>query len=293
MANDTSREEQKESSSARKKALIALAVGSLVVFAVYFFFKTTRPELLEPLISQDSFQGPAELSAAVQVSCQESAKKIFAEINCSEKEVEFSKSAANCLSVYYSIDTDKATAEPEGNYGDISLHIAKCFAEVNSSKEQAADWLKKVNELYDWDVSMGPITCDSKSTLAATIESYSEVRAFKCLKIADIQSLVSDIKSKNWDRLRQMLPADGIAHQGLIEADISCPETIANIEKNLNQMLSEPFEVTEPKLEDGAPDDIFIEVTRNGARILNLQFKVKSDGCLHFQSLLGPSSEIE
>lgn len=90
-----------------------------------------------------------------------------------------------------------------------------------------------------------------------------------------------------------MLGPDEVPHQGIIEADVSCPETKANIQKNLAQILSKPFEITEPKFEAGAPDDIFLEFVRNNNRIINLQFKVKSDGCLRFQSLLAPSTETE
>ncbi len=182
---------------------------------------------------------------------------------------------------------------PEGNYGDIALEIAECYATVDQSKSKAAEWLKKTNESQDWDIYMGPITCDSKSTLASYIESYSSESNFRCLKTAELPKLISELKAKNFKVLLSMLGPDEVPHQGIIEADVSCPETIANIQKNLTQILSKPFEITEPKLESGAPDDIFLEFVRNNNRIINLQFKLRSDGCLHFQSLLAPSTETE
>jgi hypothetical protein len=184
-------------------------------------------------------------------------------------------------------------AGTEGNYGDLSLHIATCYATTDTSSTKAADFLAKTNEAYDWDIYMGPISCDSKSTLAAYIESYSTKRNFKCLKTQNLPELIKDLKDKKFEILNSLIPNDEIAHQGILEADVTCPETLSNIQKNMKQILSTAFEITEPKLESGAPDDVYIEITRNTSRILNLQFKVKLDQCLHFEALLAPSSETE
>ena len=293
MANHSTQGEQKKSISAPQKALIALVVGALAVSVMYYFFRDVSANLTEPALSQDSFQGPAELSTAVQISCQDSAKKIFEESNCAEKEVEFLKNAANCLNVYYSLDIENDSPGTEGNFGDISLQIARCYSALDKSNGKAIDFLKKVNAQFDWDIYMGPISCDSKSTLSAQIESYSKARVLKCLKASDLPDLVAELKNRNFKILETLLATDEIGHQGIIEADVSCPEPFVNIEKNLTRLLATAFEITEPKLEPGAPDDVFIELTRNNIRLLNLQFKVKTDGCLHFQSLLAPPVESE
>lgn len=293
MANDPSQDSKKINVGTTKKAIIAFLIGATLVSILFYFFKNSKIISSAPQLTQDSFQGPAELSTAVQINCQESAKKIFSEKNCIDKETEYLKSAANCLSVYYSVDQNNLGIASEGNYGDIALEVAKCYSENEKSNSKAADWLKKIGDLYDWDIYMGPISCDSKSTLAAHVESYSINRNFKCIKTSDLSVLVTELKNKKFEILNTMLASDEVVHQGIIEADVSCPETMANIEKNINHILSSPFEVTEPKLESGAPDDVFIELTRNNERVLNLQFKIKADGCLHFRSLLAPSSEIE
>jgi hypothetical protein len=294
MANDQkTREDVKEALSAKKKAIAAFFFGTVVIAILFIFVKKGSTDTAAHPANQDSFQGPSELSATVQINCQESAKKIFQEKNCSDKEAEYLKNAPNCLNVYYSIDNETSTTMPEGNYGDIALDIAECYATVDQSKSKAADWLKTINESQDWDIYMGPITCDSKSTLASYIESYSAESNFSCLKSAELPKLISDLKAKNFKLLMSMVGPDEVPHQGIIEADVSCPETKVNIQKNLAQILSKPFEITEPKLESGAPDDIFLEFVRNNNRIINLQFKVKSDGCLRFQSLLAPSTETE
>ncbi len=285
---------QKLSISPAKKALIAFLIGTLATSMMYYFFKKSKVDLTNPILSQDSFQGPAELSTAIQISCQDSAKKIFDLSKCSDKESEFIKNAANCLNVYYSLELDNdhgATAD--GNYGDMSLQIAQCYSAVENSNPKAVDFLKKITAQFDWDVYMGPISCDSKSTLAAYIETYSENRTFKCVKIADLPNLISEFKNKNFKSLKSMMANGQVANQGIIEADVNCPEPLVNIEKNLTKLTTTAFEITDPKLESGAPDDIFIEMTRNKNRLLNLQFKIRGEGCLHFQSLLAPSTETE
>ncbi len=292
MANDQTREDIKEALSAKKKAAAAFLIGSVAVAILFLFVKrgSVVPLTAEPA-TQDSFQGPSELSATVQMNCQESAKKIFQELNCKDKETEYLKNSPNCLNVYYSIDNETNIKMPEGNYGDIALDIADCYAK--SDKTKATAWLQAVNTSQEWDIYMGPITCDSKSTLAAYIESYSTEKDFVCIKKTDFSRLITDLKSKNFKSLMETLGPDEIPQQGIIEADVSCPETQENIQKNLTQILSSPFEITEPKMDSGAPDDVFLEFVRDNNRIINLQFKVKSDGCLHFQSLLAPSTETE
>lgn len=285
-------EDKKQNALATKKAWIVFVVGAIAFSILFYFFKKPNIDSALAPLTQDSFQGPAEMSAAVQINCQESAKKVVAEQSCADKESEFLKNIDNCLSVFYSIEADKNTTATEGNYGDLALQISKCYSVSEKSNAKASEWLKKINEKYDWDIYMGPITCDSKSTLAANIEKYSETHEFKCFKVSELPNIISEIKSKKFQILKSMLSTDEISHQGLIEADVSCPETFVNIEKNLNKILSSGFEVAEPKIEDGS-DDIHIEITKNKNRLVNLQFKVKAEGCLHFESLLAPSTESE
>lgn len=285
-------ENKKQNALATKKAWIVFVVGAIAFLILFYFFKKPNNDLSATTLSQDSFQGPVELSTTVQINCQESAKKVVSEKNCADKEAEFLKNIDNCLTIFYSTEAEKNSAAVEGNYGDLSLQIAKCYFDDEKSNAKTSEWLKKINEKYDWDIYMGPITCDSKSTLAANIEKYSEAHDFKCFKVTDLPNIISEIKNKKFIILKSMLSPQEIAHQGLIEADVSCPETFVNIEKNLSKILSTGFEVAEPKIEDGS-DDIHIEITKNKNRLVNLQFKVKAEGCLHFESLLAPSTESE
>lgn len=293
MANDQFQEDRKMNASATKKAIIALVVGAILTSVLFYFFRKKTIDLPNGLTSQESFQGAAEISSAVQLTCQESAKKIFEEKNCADKEAEFLKNAANCLNVYYTAESDKESAGSEGNYGDLSLAIADCYSKIDASNSKAAEFLKKTNDMFDWDVYMGPITCDSKSVLAAHIENYTETRNFKCLKIADLKSLLTDLKNKKFDVLKSMATNDDVVYQGFIEADVTCPETQINLHKNLEKLLNTNFEITEPKYDEGSVNDLYLEFTKNNERILNLQFKIKTDGCLHFQSMLAPSSGVE
>jgi hypothetical protein len=293
MDNDSQQNKGSITISATQKALIIFILGLLTAAGIYYFFKDSKIVTDSAVLSQDSFQGPTELSSTIQVTCQESAQKIFELKQCDQKESEFIKNAANCLNVYYFVDTNKGSAGTEGNYGDLSLQVADCYANQGDSNSKAVNFLKEINEKFDWDVYMGPISCDSKSTLGAHIESYEENRSFKCLKTSDLSSLVSEIKNRNFKVLTTMMTANDVAHQGIIEADVSCPEPFAQIEKNLLQMTAAPFEVTEPPPDTEGNDDIFIDVTRNNSRLLNLQFKIKTDNCLHFEALLAPSIEME
>jgi len=297
MANTplSAEQQQTEAAAGKKKALIVLIIGGVLISLLFYFFKNKKADFINPMASsQDSFQGPAELSSVVQINCQDSAKKIFEQKNCSDKQVEFFQNAENCLNVYCAIDAHAESASAEGNYGDFSLQIAKCYSENEKSNSKAVEFLQKVNSELNWDVYMGPISCDSKSTLAAHIEAYSKAQQFKCFKTSDFENIISELKNKKVQILRSMLSGDEVPYQGIVEADMNCPETVENIENNLLRLLSKgDFEVVMPNPQSAVVDDIFIEINRNNNRLLNLQFKIKSDGCLHFQSLLAPSTEIE
>jgi hypothetical protein len=77
MANDQFKEDQKMKASATKKAIAALVVGATVTSVLFYFFKNKPLNLTATEISQDSFQGAPDISSAVQITCQESAKKLF------------------------------------------------------------------------------------------------------------------------------------------------------------------------------------------------------------------------
>lgn len=287
---NTAQTEDKKSLSGKQKALIALGVGVMIVSGlVYAFRNNFSPTAMGDQPTQDSFQGPAELSTTAQVSCQESATKVMDTADCTAKESEFFANGNNCLNVY--VVAEKDSENFEGNYGDLSLRIAQCY-QARGSTEQAKNLLEKVASQFSWDVNMGPVSCDSASTLAAYIESYSIVHDFKCVKKDETQIIVNELKNKNFGFIKNLIAANQIVHQGFIDSDVSCPETFVSLTKKLETVTSKGFDVPNPKMDPGAPDDVFIEIFRGPSRALILQFKEK-DGCLNFDALLEPSEQVE
>lgn len=287
---NSSQSEEKKSFSGKQKALITLAIGILVISGlVYAFRNNFTPTTVGDQPTQDSFQGPAELSTTAQVSCQESATKVMETADCAAKESEFFANGNNCLNVY--VIAEKDADNFEGNYGDLSLRIAQCY-QSHGSAEQAKNFLEKVAGQFSWDVNMGPVSCDSASTLAAYIESYSVAHDFKCIKKDETATIVNELKNKNFGFIKSLIAANQIVHQGFIDSDVSCPETFASLTKKLETVTSKGFDVPNPKMAADAPDDIFIEIFKGANRALILQFKEK-EGCLHFDGLLAPSEQVE
>lgn len=271
-------------------AVIAVVIGAAVLTGLFFVLKNFRQSEATGS-SQESFQGPAELSTTVQAECQQSAEKIIKMSACSEKENEYFSHVNNCQSVYFAVGDTSADSE-EGNYGDLALMIAKCFADHDKAVDKAKSVLAKTLELPEWDIYMGPISCGSKSTLEAYLESYTTGASFSCIKTENLNSLVEDFKNKKFSVIKTLIPPGRVAHQGYIETDVSCPETIASIEKTLEQLLTDNFQITEPRIEStDSHNDVFIEFTKQDSRLLNIQLRPSAEGCLQFESLLAPSQE--
>lgn len=287
---NTPQAEEKKGLSGKQRSLIAFIIGLVVVSGLIYAFRGVfTPTAMSDQPTQDSFQGPAELSTAAQVSCQESATKVIEASDCAGKDTEFFANASNCLNVY--VVVEKETDPFEGNYGDLSLRIAQCYQSQNSS-DQAKTFLEKVASQFSWDVNMGPVSCDSASTIAAHIESYSASTEFKCVKKDEVQVIVNELKNKNFEFIKSLIGPNKIVHQGFIDSDVSCPETFASLTKKLETVTSKGFEVPNPKMESGDSDDVFIEIFRGANRALILQFK-DSEGCLRFDALLAPSEQVE
>lgn len=283
-------EKNSQSRFGNKKIVISLGAGLVLLIVIALIIKNSRSFSGSQIVNQEAFQGPAELSAAVLNACQESAEKIVKSESCENKKNEYLQNVEGCAQAYISVDNQPEAFE--GNYGDFAVSVAQCYQKSSQTTEARA-FLELVAGKIAWDFYMGPVTCDSQSVLSAYIESFSDKNDFACYKQSDLNKVLSELKNKNFGIVTKMLPPGSIGYQGVLEADVSCPESISSILKNIQKNLTTGFEITEPKMDSDNSDQIFVEFTRGGTRILNLHFKTLSDGCLKFESLLAPSQTTE
>lgn len=279
----------KKSWSTTKKASVAFFSGATIVIAMIYFFNPSQLKYTSASPSQEFFQGPAELSAAVQNTCVEEAEKIIKTKNCEGMASLFFAQAENCLQVMVQVESDQKSFE--GYFADLSFEIESCYRLENKTPE-AIEFLKNLNKTYQWDVYMGPVSCDSKSVIAARLDSYVD-KTFKCFKKNQVPELIQEMKSKNFSVLKSLVPVGGIVHQGVLETDVSCPEPLSSMIKTIEKNLSTGFDVSDQQKENASDTDLYLELTKQSQRVMNLHFKIRPDECLEFDGLLAPSNASE
>lgn len=287
--------EQKQPSDERpliKKLVLPLTlfVGGLIIFMILYKFllggKIEIPMGDSPT-GQDAFQAPAEISTSLQIECQASVDKIDKLDDCNEKQTEFDAKSASCASYSYALENPKSL-DSDGSYSDIVFNIATCFKKAGNDKvPQAIALLKKAQtELPAWEVNFGPISCDSKSTLSAYLDSYSSDSAFTCTKAADLEKVVSQLQVKDLSSISRMFWSQHVPQLGLRDSDISCPETLKEITKSLDKALSQSVKVTVGGEQKPDATTTFIEINKGTDVVALLKVATNPDGCLYIDSLL-------
>ena len=262
---------------------IVLLVGGLILK------KKFENGLAASEASQESFQGPAELSTSVQADCLQTAKDVLGEVDCKVKDEKFIAAITACQSASYQTET------AEGNFADLTIHISECYYEKQNDRAAAIQILDKTQQIVpEWEVFQGPISCPSKPILNALKESYAESKKFTCLKSGDVSQLVSKLQNKEFSLLSEMVKPGELVQQGFMDSDASCPDTMATMLDYLGKIAKN--NVTVKELIDEKPseekvNDRYLEVYNGSKKLLNLHFKIDAEDCLNFVSLLAESGE--
>lgn len=286
---DKNKENQKtDYSSLKRMAVLTVLFVVLLIGGLYLKKKFENNGVVTET-SQEIFQGPAELSSAVQQDCQQSAKEILVEVDCKIKEGKFFSSIASCQSAGYS------TESAEGNFSDLSIHISECYFEKKNDRAAAVAILDKTQQtIPEWEVFQGPISCPSKPILSAMKESFSETKKWICVKTADIGQIAMKLQSKDYGFLHELVKPGELVQQGFIDSDASCPDTIGTVKDILTKMTKVSFTVKEVDSSSQPEEksaDRYLEFYNGSKKLLNLHFKIDADGCLTFNSLLAESTE--
>lgn len=269
---------------------LTLFVGGLLIFVILYKFllgsKINLPGT-DVTIGQDAFQAPAEISTSLQIECQASVDKIDKLDSCEEQESEFLAKIGNCAGYSFSLEAPKSL-DSDGQYADIVFEVAACYKKMGGDKvTQAINLLKKAEaEIPVWEVNMGPITCDSKSTLTAYLDAYAADATFSCTKSADLEKVIQQLQSKDLAFLKQMLWSNHVPELGLRDSDVSCPESLKEITKSLVNALNQSSNVGLSSEEKTDSMNTFIEINKGSDVVALLKVATNPDGCLYLDSLL-------
>lgn len=277
-----------------KKLVLPLTflLGGLLVFAVlYYFFlsgslKTTSKPVSE---SQEAFQAPAEISPSLQIECQSSVEKIDRLSNCQKIEREFLTKMNMCANYTYVLDQAE-TLPTDGLYSDLVFHAIDCYKKSGADQKMAAQTLlKKVQaELPAWDVSFGPVSCNSDSTFKAYAESLEADQLFKCTSATALETVLSALRSQNIALLNQFLWSKHLPRLGLRDSDVLCPVPIQDILTSLKKNLSPATQIQLNQESKADAQSVFIEINRSNDQLALLRLDVNPEGCLYVHSLLIP-----
>lgn len=269
---------------------LTLFIGGLLIFIIlYKFLLGSKIQLpgTDVSIGQDAFQAPAEISTSLQIECQASVDKIDKLDSCEEKETEFLAKAGNCAGYSFALEAPKSL-DSDGQYSDIVFNVAACYKKLGGDKlPKAVSLLKKAESDFPaWEVNMGPISCDSKSTLSAYLDAYSADATFTCTKSADLEKVVQQLQSKDLGFLKQMLWSNHIPELGLRDSDVSCPESLKEITNSLVKALNQSSKVSLSNEQKTDSMTTFIEINKGTDLVALLKVATNPDGCLYLDSLL-------
>lgn len=269
---------------------LTLFIGGLLIFVIlYKFLLGSKIQLpgTDSGMGQDAFQAPAEISTSLQIECQASVDKIDKFESCEEKEAEFLTKVTNCTGYSFALENAKSL-DSDGQYSDIVFNVAACYKKLGADKvSQAITLLKKAESDFPaWEVNMGPLTCDSKSTLSAYLDAYSADATFACTKSADLEKVVQQLQNKELGFLKSMLWSNHIPELGLRDSDVSCPESLKEITNSLIKALNQSSKVSLSNEQKTDSMTTFIEINKGSDLVALLKVATNPDGCLYLDSLL-------
>ncbi|MFN3453716.1 MAG: hypothetical protein ACK41T_02075 [Pseudobdellovibrio sp.] len=296
MDNNTDKQQNEDLN--KKKLILPLAifvVGAVVVVVLIKLFvlnKSHQNDEMSELVAQDAFQAPAEMSTAVQIECQAAVEKIDRSKECGDKEKEFFSKGSSCLIYDYALENAK-TLTPEGQFGDIILDIEKCYRSLNPADLTSVNRIltKALTDFSAWEIDMGPITCNSKTTLEAHLEAVQTHSKFVCHKASELDVIAQKLQQRDVAILGETVWQEHVPHYGMRDSDVYCPETVANINKNITRALNSGVKVSRLAAAEGVEsgDVHYLELTRGSDSLAMIKFSANSEGCLYLDALLTSS----
>lgn len=291
--NQPKNDQQKEQAQKRRNQIIFVicSFSALVVVGLIAFFALTKikSQRLSDVLSQDQFEGTAEISSQLQGECQSSATKISKLKDIAAAEQEYRQNAENCKDVYFAIEGESPFRK-EGMYADLVVDIAKELAKTDKTK--AVDLLKFAQGIKSWDFYLGPVSCDSQHVLDAYIETYSLAADKTCLQASDMKSKISqNIASKNFDFLSKMVAENEVVWLGMPESDVGCPEKISSITQIIQKLTSGSISLDEIPAELNENNQINVNIKLSDKENVTLIFATH-ENCLKLSSVLVPNLEV-
>ena len=298
MDNQSNNQKEESLFNKIKIPLIIFVVGLGIVFALLKIFNLTdkayfnSDATLAESFNPESFQAPAEISSEIQIECQNSAEKIESLSNCDDQQTEFINHVQTCLNAQF------ATDSTEGKFGDLVFKISSCYIAKNE-KEKALALLKKAQSYGSWDIYTGPISCDSDVAIAAWTDSLNQENTFSCLPEEELNTLISDLQNQNYSSLNKTLQPSKILQFGLLDSDVSCPDSFKKIKGTLENLYKKNIKADLMTSEDQAstkepgPDKIYINLSKDAQQMGMMVFSLNTEKCLVFESLLLSNSESQ
>lgn len=306
----TTQPTDKEEPKNKKKSKLVIIVASLsVLLAVAIYYSSLLKIKMQLPVNentQEQFAGTVQVSEQLQSECQKSAEKIISLSVIGAEGVatklvamfaEYRQNAENCREVYFSTEnkTEKKTQEnilfrSEGTYPDLIVDIAMLAAKTN--KTQAIEMLNFAKNLAAWEFYMGPIVCNSKTTIEAYLESLNLPAETACFKAAtDKEKLFTEIKNKNFLALSASLSSNHVVSLGLINSEVGCPEKISLIVQLVQKASAGNLKLEEEIRQNSSTDGINFVFKTDTENKLILEFAAVED-CLQLQSVLVPEQQV-
>ncbi|MEQ1723496.1 MAG: hypothetical protein ABL930_09995 [Pseudobdellovibrio sp.] len=281
---------ESDKTKSRKKTVAVVVVSVLSLAIVGYFAYSTltkiKAQQSSKEASQEQFVGAAQISETLLAECQKSADKIVSTKDVEVMIAEYKKNADNCREVYFSIES-KNKFRSEGMYPEIVVDIASEMAKTNTDK--AREILNFAKTLSQWEFSMGPVSCNSKSVIDAYIESYSSQSEKTCFKVSEYkEKLFAELKNRNFSIFTTSRSLGQVASLGTPDSEVGCPEKISTIIKLAQSATSKDIKLEEEKIEGNESNGVsFIYKTSTEDKLI-LQFTPINE-CFELQSVFIPN----
>jgi hypothetical protein len=288
--NGSNQSEGKKSKLKNQIIFVSTSFFAIVCVCViaYFALNKIKNDKNSDSLSQDQFEGIAEVSSQLQIECQKSAVKLSETQDPIALETEYRQNAENCKDVYFAIETDTAFRK-EGMYADLVVDIARLIAKTD--KPKAIELLKDARSIKSWDFYLGPVSCDSQHVLDAYIESFSQNEEKVCYTAGDIKSKVSpEIQNKNFSILTKMISSEDVVWLGIPESDAGCPEKISAVITILKKLTAGSIAVEESQADENNGNNEILNIKLSDKENVTLVFSEKQS-CLNLSSVLVPNLE--
>ena len=295
--NQPQDDEQKEKSLKKRNQIIFVAssFGALVIVGIIAFVGLSKIKALKELsgdesgLSQDQFEGAAEISSQLQAECQNSANKLSKLQDATAMAQEYRQLGENCKDVYITLE-NAGNFRKEGMYADLVVDIAKEISKADKSK--AVELLTFARNFKSWDFYLGPVSCDSQHVLDAYIESYALSEGKTCFTKDDIKSKIAcEVSSKNFSFLSKMVSQNEVVWLGMPESDVGCPEKVSSVVEVLKKLTPGAITLDTSAAEPNENNQLNLNIKLSDKENITLVMGA-GEQCLSLNSVLVPNLEV-